>query len=346
MSYCVEGEDVPEAMVGRLDHEPEVSVVVPTKNRDVLLRQTLSTISWQQDVAFEAIVVDDGSADPGQVERIVADIGDPRLRIVRHDRSQGVSEARNRGSVEAKAPWVAFCDDDDLWARNKLAKQLEAARRVPAARWVYVGSVNITPGNRVVGGEPPPTPDEVAEHLEERNVIPGGSSGVMARRAALLDVGGFDPSLQPLADWDLWLRMLRVSPPAGVAEPLVAYRVHALNMSLDTRRVEADFAVLAGRYPRANAAILYRYLGWWSIRVGRHTEATRYLLRAAAARDPRYPPRLVMQDLLYLARDAAAHARARLFPPLKRPARQDRVTVQQADWRKRAQRWVDELAAT
>jgi glycosyltransferase involved in cell wall biosynthesis len=201
MSYFAEGEDVPEAMVGRLDHEPEVSVVVPTKDRDVLLRQTLSTISWQQDVAFETVVVDDGSADPGQVERIVAEFGDPRLRVVRHDRSQGVSEARNRGSVEAKAPWVAFCDDDDLWARNKLAKQLEAARRVPAAGWVYVGSVNITPGNRVVGGEPPPTPDEVVGHLEEHNVIPGGSSGVMARRAVILDVGGFDPSLQPLADW-------------------------------------------------------------------------------------------------------------------------------------------------
>ena len=332
-----------EATTARSDSEPEVSVVVPTKDRDVLLRQTLSTISWQQDVVFEAVVVDDGSADPGLVERIVADIGDPRFRVVRHDRSRGVSEARNHGSVVAKAPWVAFCDDDDLWARNKLAKQLEVARRVPAAGWVYVGSVNVTPGNRVVGGEPPPTPDEVVEHLDEHNVIPGGSSGVMARRAVLLDVGGFDPSLQPLADWDLWLRMLRISPPAGVAEPLVAYRVDALNMSLDTRRVEADFAIVAGRYPRANPAILYRYLGWWSIRVGRHAEATRYFLRAAATRDARYPLRLVRQDLLYLIRDAAAHARARLLPPLKLTARQDRVTVQQTEWRMRGQRWVDDL---
>ena len=113
-------------MTARRQHEPQVSVVVPTKDRDALLRQTLSTISWQQDVVFEALVVDDGSADRGLVERIVADLGDARFRIVRHDRSRGVSAARNRGTMEAKAPWVAFCDDDDLWAPDKLAEQLDS----------------------------------------------------------------------------------------------------------------------------------------------------------------------------------------------------------------------------
>jgi glycosyltransferase involved in cell wall biosynthesis len=343
MSCCATDDAVMEA-TARPDR-PRVSVVVPTKDRDALLRQTLSTIRWQQDVVFEVVVVDDGSADHGLVERIVADLGDPRFRIVRHDQSRGVSEARNRGLAAARAPWIAFCDDDDLWAPDKLAKQLEAARLSPAAGWIYVGSVNITTGNRVVGGEPPPTPDDVNELLEESNIVPGGSSGVMARRALLLDVGGFDPSLQPLADWDLWLRMLRVSRPAGVAEPLVAYRVHALNMSLDTRRVEADFVIVAGRYPRANPAVLHRYLGWWSIRVGRHADATRYFLRAAAARDSRYPPRLASQDLLYLARHAAEDARARLAPRLKRRTRHVQVSIEHADWRRRGQRWVDELTA-
>ena len=324
-------------------HKPQVSVVVPTKDRDALLSQTLSGISWQQGVDFEAVVVDDGSADRGLVERIVNDVGDARFRIVRHDRSRGVSEARNHGSAEAKAPWVAFCDDDDLWAPDKLMKQLQAARRFPDAGWVYVGSVNITPGNRVVGGEPPPTPAEVTQRLEESNVVPGGSSGVMVRRDLLLDVGGFDPSLQPLADWDLWLRTLRASPPACVPEPLVAYRVHATNMSLDARRVEADFVTVADRYPRANLAVLHRYLGWWSIRVGRHADATRHFLRAASARDARYPPQLVRRDLGYLVRHAAEHVRSRIAPRLTPRTDGQRVSAEQADWRRRGQRWVDEL---
>jgi glycosyltransferase involved in cell wall biosynthesis len=323
--------------------EPQVSVVVPTKDRDLLLRQTLGSISWQRDVAFEALVVDDGSADRELVERIVADLADSRFRVVRHDRSRGVSAARNRGSEEARGPWVAFCDDDDLWAPGKLAEQLDAARRCPAAAWVYVGSVNITYNNRVVGGEPPPSPDEVADRLEESDVVPGGSSGVMARRQVLLDVGGFDLALQPLADWDLWLRLLRVSRPACVAEPLVAYRVHATNMSLNSRRVEADFVTVAGRYPRASRAVLQRYLGWWSIRMGQHLQATRHFLRAAAARDERYPLSLVTQDLLYVSRCAAQGARTRVGPPRTRRSPRAQVAVTHPEWRERGQQWVDEL---
>jgi glycosyltransferase involved in cell wall biosynthesis len=327
-----------------IEDEPQVTVVVPTRDRDFLLRQTLRTISWQQGIALEILVVDDGSADEGLVERIVADVADARLRVVRHDRSHGVSAARNRGASEARAPWVAFCDDDDLWAPSKLARQLEAVRRDPTTDWVYVGSVNIDIKNRVVGGAPPPMPDEVEERLEVSNVVPGGASGVMARRDAFLETGGFDPELQPLADWDLWLRLMRTSRPAYVAEPLVAYRVHGTNMSLDTRRVEAEFAIVASRYPRASPVVLHQYLGWWSLRVGRHQEAARYFLRAAAAREARYPPSEAARDLLYLARQVARAVHARLAPDARRGSPQ--VVVRHPEWRERGQRWVNKLPAS
>ena len=320
--------------------EPQVSIVVPTKDRDALLRQALSTVRWQREVEFEALVVDDGSADPRLVPGIVADLGDRRFRVVRHDRSRGVSATRDAGTQLARAPWVAFCDDDDLWAPDKLARQLAAARDDPAAAWVYVGSVNVAGNNRVVGGEPPPTPEEVVARLEESNIVPGGASGVMARRDVLLRLGGFDPALQPLADWDLWLRLLQASPPAWVAEPLVAYRVHGTNMSLDTRRVEADFAVVAARYPRASRAVLHQYLGWWSLRVGRHLDAGRYFLRAAAAREARYPVGQAGRDLATVTRHAARHARARLVP---RRARAAVVVVRHPEWRERGRRWVEQL---
>jgi Glycosyl transferase family 2 len=323
------------------EDEPQVSVVVPTKDRDLLLQQTLQTISWQQGVEFEVLVVDDGSADARLVERVVANVADARLRVVRHDRSRGVSAARNRGVTEAQAPWVAFCDDDDLWAPDKLACQLAAVRRDPAADWVYVGSVNVGINNRVVGGWPPPTPEEVAERLEVSNVVPGGASGVMARRDTLVAAGGFDSQLQPLADWDMWLRLLRTSRPACVAEPLVAYRVHGTNMSLDTRRVEAEFSTIAARYPRASQVILHQYLGWWSLRVGRHVDGARYFLRAAAARDARYPAPQAARDLMYLSKQAARDLLVPLVPVARK--RSGRVVVPYSDWRDRGQRWVDGL---
>ena len=257
-----------------------ITAVVPTHNRSALLRSTLRTVLWQRGVDLEVIVVDDGSRD--DTTSAVMALNDPRIRLVRHDLPKGVSAARNRGLEEATGEWVAFCDDDDLWAPDKLAEQLTAARETRAA-WVYTGAVNITPGNVVVGGDPPPPPEEVLRRLPEHNVVPGGCSGVMVERTVLVRVGGFDAGLQPLADWDLWLRLAVEGTPACVAKPLVAYRVHGSQMSLDARLVESEFAVIARRDPQANHAIMDRYLGWWSLRVRHRLRAFRYFVRGSGS---------------------------------------------------------------
>ena len=105
---------------------PEVSVVIPTRDRSRLLGLTLHSVLWQRGVVVVVVVVDDGSTD--DTAQTVAGLADPRVRLVRHDTAQGVSAARNRGITEAHGRWVAFLDDDDLWAPDKLACQLQAAR--------------------------------------------------------------------------------------------------------------------------------------------------------------------------------------------------------------------------
>ena len=65
-------------------------------------------------VDFEVIVVDEASTD--DTLRVIASLGDSRIRVIRHSRAQGVSAARNRGVAEARGAWIAFLDDDDLWA--------------------------------------------------------------------------------------------------------------------------------------------------------------------------------------------------------------------------------------
>ena len=104
--------------------------------------------------------------------------------------------------------------------------------------------------------------------------------------------------------------------------------------------MDADFAVVAARYPRASRAVLHQYLGWWSLRVGRHRYAGRYFLRAAAAREARYPVGQAGRDLATVTRHAARHARARLVP---RRARAAVVVVRHPEWRERGRRWVEQL---
>ena len=314
----------------------DVSVVVPTRNRSALLALTLRSVLRQRDVDLELIVVDEASTD--DTAAVLAAVGDSRLRVIRNDTAQGVSAARNRGAASARADWVAFLDDDDLWAPDKLARQLDAVGQ-SGAPWVYVGHVNVNMAHRVTGGGPPLPPDELLRQLPRHNVVPGGCSGVMVSKQGLLRAGRFDETLQPLADWDLWLRLAAIGLPACVPEPLIAYRVHGRQMSLDADRIQAEFAVILSRNSQADPAVLYRYLGWWAVRVKDHRAASRFFVRAWLQKRPTYPGHLLARDLAALARDILEHRLRIRLPRRSRPA----AAGEPRAWRARGQAWVDAL---
>ena len=102
-----------------------------------------------------------------------------------------MAAARNRGVAEARGARLAFCDDDDVWAPDKLARQLQAAHQ-SGRDWVYGGAVRIDAGHRIISGKPPPDPEELAAGIARFNLMPGGCSNAIASRAALATVGRFD----------------------------------------------------------------------------------------------------------------------------------------------------------
>lgn len=229
----------------------DVTVVVPTHNRRRLVSEAVDSILCQGGVAVELIVVDDGSTDGTGpwLEHIVAK--DPRVKVVRHARPCFVSRARNAGIAAASGRWVAFCDDDDLWAPSKLTEQLSALRR-SGARWGCTGVIvvdeqlEIVGHHHVAGGQ-------VLSGLLQTNGIPSGSS-VIAERSLLQETGGFDPSLQGSEDWDLWIRLAQRSPLAAVNRPLIAYRLGAQSLSMDVTRMRAGCSAIIERYAALAAA--------------------------------------------------------------------------------------------
>jgi glycosyltransferase involved in cell wall biosynthesis len=316
----------------------DVSVIVPTRNRSALLAMSLRSVLAQRDVDLEVIVVDEASTDDTQA--MLAGLRDSRIRVIRHDTPQGVSAARNDGTAAASAEWVAYLDDDDLWAPDKLALQLRAAR-ASGASWVYVGHVNINMGHRVTGGAPPLAPDALLEQLPRHNVVPGGCSGVMVSKRALALAGHFDPRFQPLADWDLWLRLAHTGVPAWVPRPLVAYRLHGRQMSLEASRVEAEFRMLAERNPEASPAILSRYLAWWALRVKNHRDALRLFVRAWRHGRPEYRAPALATDLAALGRDILDYRLGIRWMRLSSSS----LPAEHRSWRGDGQAWIDALVA-
>jgi glycosyltransferase involved in cell wall biosynthesis len=308
---------------------PDVSVVIPTHNRRGLLSLTLRSALRQRGVDLEVVVVDDGSTDgtAGMVERLA----DPRVRILRHTTPLGVSSSRNMGIATARGRWVAFLDDDDLWAPDKLDRQLEAADAAHRA-WVYAGTVNVDDRLRILEGGPPPPPERVPELLGRYNPVPAGASNVMVRADVLAHVGGFDVGLRRTEDWDLWLRLARDGPPAAARCPLVAYRMHPRsNAFVDTAGLLTETAVIERRHgiPVDHAAH-YRRAAWISLRAGRRWQAAGYYAQAVRRGDLGSLARAAVG----LAYPGVAGARRR-----RRLGRDPEVVRWQAD----ARRWLAEL---
>jgi glycosyltransferase involved in cell wall biosynthesis len=308
---------------------PRVSVVIPTRDRSRLLALTLRGVLRQRDVDFEVVVVDDGSSD--DTGAMVTGLEDGRVRLVGHDRSQGVSAARNTGIGAARGGWVAFCDDDDLWAPDKLALQLEAAIR-DGRHWVYAGDVAVDDRLRVVAGAPPAPPERVVELLTRHNAVPAGASNVVVRSDSLARCGPFDDQLANNEDWDMWLRLARLGPPAWVPQPLVALRQHAGNASLNMARMLRELRVIERRYGiAADHAAHYRWAAWVALGGGRRGEALRYYAQAVGHGDLPSLGRAV----LALARPGVANRRA------------DRLArfAGGQPWATAAQAWLDQLLA-
>ena len=201
--------------------EPEVSVVIPTRDRARFLPDAVATSLGQEGVDLEVIVVDDGSRD--DTPSLLAGVADPRLRVLRLEPSRGQTEARIAGIKAARGRWLAFLDDDDLWAPSKLRLQLEAAERA-GATWVYCGVLLVSPEGDVVRVEGPSDPEAVLKALLRSNVVQAGASTVIVEAARYHAVGGFEDGLSN--PWDLCIRLAADGRAAAVDDALVAYRRH------------------------------------------------------------------------------------------------------------------------
>ena len=178
----------------------------------------------------------------------VAGLADSRVALVRHPQSRGVSAARNTGIETASAPWLAFVDDDDLWAPRKLRSQLDAVAAQPEAQWSCTGTVNIDEECRLLWWTKPPCDPDIGDAMLVGNVVPGGGSSVLASRELTTAVGGFDEDLSNLADWDFYTRLALRSLVAAVSRPLVGYYVHRAGMAHNARRSKLEYPYVEVKY--------------------------------------------------------------------------------------------------
>jgi glycosyltransferase involved in cell wall biosynthesis len=214
--------------------QPRVTVVIPTAQRPRLVVRAVESALAQTLPDIEVIVVLDG---PDRMSAAaLAAVADPRLRVIQRQRRGGSGAARNEGVAAAVAPWVAFLDDDDLWAPEKIAVQLAVAEASPLPHPIVTCRVAADDGRGRVRIWPLRTPapgESLGDYLLVRRSLFWGealvqTSTILADRELLIEVP-FREDVTAHEDMDWLLRATRIEG-AGVVfvpgtEPLATWSI-------------------------------------------------------------------------------------------------------------------------
>jgi len=208
-----------------------VSVVIPTYKRPEKLCRAVESVRTQTRPPEEIIVVND---DPEtEIDAVLP--ADGTIRTIEHDTNQGAPASRNDGIRVAKGDYVALLDDDDVWLKPKLEKQLARFTELDDDYGlVYTGQEIIRDGESIQQTRPE-WEGNVADRLLYTNFIP--SQSPLIRRECFDAVGLFDTSLASSQDRDMWLRIAQEYKVASVPEVLTAsYHGHEGRISDDAAR--------------------------------------------------------------------------------------------------------------
>lgn len=203
-----------------MSDEFSVSAIIATRNRPELLRRALRSLRDQTEPGLvETIVVFDQS-EPDM--SLVDDFPDMEIRIITNVRKPGLAGARNSGILEAKGNWIALCDDDDAWTKEKLAKQHRVIEQRPGVDFV-VGGITIAYGDRRINRRSRLKQITFDDLLRDR-IMEAHPSTFLVRKSAIEDYLGFVDEEIPgsyAEDYDWLLRAARTKPVA-VANGLIA----------------------------------------------------------------------------------------------------------------------------
>jgi glycosyltransferase involved in cell wall biosynthesis len=229
---------------------PSISIITPSFNGGAYLRHTVNSILSQQgDFELQWLIVDGGSTD--DTIPLLQSTSDPRVQWISQT-DAGQTSAINKGLAMANGDIVAWLNTDDIYTPGALAIVAKTFEQNPQTHWL-VGRCNIidSTGNIARPGVTQFKNRQLESYnfksLLRMNFI--SQPAVFWRKSFGSSIGPLDESLYWTMDYDLWLRMAKVSPPLMLNETLASFRVHDSSKSRGGyRRQFAEGYRVACRY--------------------------------------------------------------------------------------------------
>ena len=214
---------------------PKVSVIILTKDRELLFPNAVRSVLRQVFSDFELIIVNDGSKDKTvQVinNLVTAELSDRHRVIINHKSPVGITKSRQEALEKSSGELVAFLDDDDEWIDpEKLSKQVQWFERNPDGVVCGGGIKKISNFKFSISNKTAMRPESdfiIRKWMLLKN--PFFTSTVMFKKSAATRVGGFlFDGIDLAEDYDLWLRMGKIGKLYNFQEVFTAYRVSEYN---------------------------------------------------------------------------------------------------------------------
>ena len=198
-----------------------VSVIMAAYNAEKTIEQSINSVLNQTYPAVELLVVDDYSQDRTVklVENIMA--RENRVRLIYNKENSGVSYTRKHGLEEAKGAWIAILDSDDIWAPEKLEKQIILQKKMNADL-LFTGSAFMDSDGQPIDWYLHAPSEVTYRHLLKQNVLSNSSS--LVRKELYEKYYAVGDGMHE--DFAVWLGILKEGKKAyGVDEPLLTYRI-------------------------------------------------------------------------------------------------------------------------
>jgi glycosyltransferase involved in cell wall biosynthesis len=213
---------------------PLVSFIVPCYKHGHFLMECVQSILRQTYHNVEVLIMDDCSPDDTPI--IAQSIRDPRVRHIRNDVNLGHLRNYNKGIALANGAYIWLINVDDYLRRPYVLERFVATLETyPTAAFVLCPAVKVhgTEETVVLGSQAATdtvfTGREFIRRLLIQNTVP--TAGVMVRKASYERRGVFPLDLPHAADWYQWCNHALYGDVAYLAEPMVCYRMHELNMT-------------------------------------------------------------------------------------------------------------------
>jgi glycosyltransferase involved in cell wall biosynthesis len=209
------------------DFEPLVSIIIPVYNGKNYLNEAIESALNQTYSNIEVIVVNDGSNDSGETEKIALSYGKKILYYSKEN--VGVASALNHGILKMNGEYFSWLSHDDKYYREKIKKQIDLLRKLSnRIVVVYSDSIefsNISSKTKLINAKKLCNNKSFLYFLTTNTSIHGCS--LLIPRKVFEKVGMFDVNLKYTQDYEMWFRIAKEFEFIHLNEPLVLSRAHS-----------------------------------------------------------------------------------------------------------------------